>query len=132
MTLVPSLPPYMAKRVRQLDEVSYDLNNLYLNAQVIQWNPKNNLSAVGCRVEQIRPDIFFGEINIASENCPNLYLLKISRKQVSVNDDVKSKVLAQDIRDGRLVQVDEIKGEVQPSTNSAIYELNVKRTSEEP
>lgn len=78
LTLVPSLNPYRTPRTRQLDEIVSDLNNLYFNAQVVQWNASNPLSAVGCRVNGIRPDLVNGEITIAAEACPNLYSLRIA------------------------------------------------------
>ena len=107
ITLVPSLHPVETHRVRQLEEVTSDLNNLYLNAQIVQWNPANPMSAVGCRVGSIRADITHGEITIASESCTNLYSLRIVERN--------------------LEQVDSLTGEVQPSTNAAVYHFTVNR-----
>jgi hypothetical protein len=87
LTMVPSLYPYHLGRVRQLEEVAADLNNLYFNAQVVQWNRANPLSAVGCRVTGVRPNLVDGEITIASESCPNLYSLRISDQVRGTDDD---------------------------------------------
>jgi hypothetical protein len=126
MTLVPSLPPYDSSRIRTIEEVAADLNNLYLNAHVIQWNPTNNLSAVGCRVGHIRPDIVSGEISIASENCPNLYTLTLT--DLSPSRPVASaQELASRMIRGELENVTALQGEMQPSTNAAIYHFQIHR-----
>lgn len=132
VTLVPSLPPYVVKRTRQLEEVASDLNNLYFNAHLVQWNPKDSKSATGCRVEQIRPDIVNGEIVIASENCANLYSLRISAAEgdtssiPTANLNV-SAALAASVRAGTIGKVSQISGEVHPTTNASIYQLSVTR-----
>lgn len=139
ITLVPSIPPYVVPRVRQLEEITHDINALYFNAQVVQWNPSNKLSAVGCRVENIRPDIIRGEIQIASKDCPNLYLLKIADVETAKalnqangkipSDSELSAAVAESIREGKMSELPEIRGEVHPSTNASIYSLTVKRAS---
>ena len=133
LTLVPSLHPYIAPRIRQLDEVVSDLNNLYFNAQVVQWNAANPLSAVGCRVSGIRPDLINGEITIAAESCPNLYSLRITDGILSSADlgaarlsEVSSRMAAQ-ITEGKLDKIDSIAGEVHPSTNASVYHFVVAR-----
>jgi hypothetical protein len=138
LTLIPSLPPYYGDRVRQLEEIASDLNNLYFNAQVVQWNPANNLSAVGCRVENIRPDIIQGEIPIASSNCQNLYQLKIIDEEIErnitvgnekSNDRELAREVSRSIREGRITEVSEIRGEAQPTTNASVYNLVVRRVT---
>jgi len=116
LTLVPSLNPYVTPRTRQLDEIVSDLNNLYFNAQVLQWNSANPLSAVGCRVSGIRPDLLNGEITIAAESCPNLYTLRIGEGN------------SPQIAEGKLSSIDAISGEVHPSTNPLIYHFVARRT----
>jgi len=137
ITLVSSLPPYAVPRTRQLEEISSDLNNLYFNAQVVQWNTANKLSAVGCRIENVRPDILSGTIAIASENCPNFYSLKIADQGVVQDlengmalrtDGQESVVLASSIRMGRADKVAALRGEMHPTTNATVYEFLVKKT----
>ncbi|MGE4234106.1 MAG: hypothetical protein AB7F43_12330 [Bacteriovoracia bacterium] len=123
LLLVPSLPRYNAKRVRRLEEIASDLNTLSLNVQIIQWNPKNKLSAVGCRIENVRPDIVSGEINIASANCPNAFRLRLADTANLRN----SETVALDAKDGRISSVSDLEGEVLPSTNAAVYKLSAKR-----
>ncbi|MGE0634408.1 MAG: hypothetical protein AB7O96_18475 [Pseudobdellovibrionaceae bacterium] len=123
ITLVPNIAPYPVDRVRQLDEISADLNGLYFNAQVIQWNPANPLSSVGCRVENIRPDLSAGTISISSSSCANLYLLNITDLEHKEKDPDISRAIATQIRSGQVKVVKAIVGEVRPTTNSAIYKI---------
>jgi hypothetical protein len=81
ITLVPSLPPYLPGRVRTEEEIRSDLEKLHFNIQVVQWDSQDELSAVGCLVQGVKPDLINGEIQIASESCPNLYLIKIANPE---------------------------------------------------
>lgn len=133
ITLVPSLPATVHSRVRQLEEIASDLNNLFFHVQVLQWNPENPLSSVGCRIENIRPDLATGEIAIASANCPNLYKLSVVDSSLSelnqrFNVSELSSATAQAIHDGKISKLNEIRGEVHPTTNASIYTLEVKRS----
>lgn len=128
LTMVPSLYPYRADRVRQLEEITADLNNLYFNAQVVQWNSANPLSAVGCRVSSVRPDLLSGQITIASESCPNLYSLRISDQIYGASESApSSSAIAAQVADGRLSRIGALTGDVRPSTNATIYRFAAVR-----
>jgi hypothetical protein len=131
MTFVPSLPPYNSKRVRQLEEVSSDLNGLYFTVQVVQWSSENPMGAVGCRIENVRPNLLTGEVSIASEGCPNVYLLKIDDTVQHVSGDGDgsklSQKLAEDVLDGHLETLTELQGQMHPSTNAVVYSVNLKK-----
>lgn len=138
ITLIPSLPPATYARSRQLEEITSDLNNLYFHAQILEWNPTNRLSAVGCRVENIRPNINKGEIAIASSTCPNLYKLRIvdpeaehsvtTEENPTPKDSEVSNATAIAIREGKITELSEIRGEKHPTTNASIYTFSVKRS----
>lgn len=128
LTMVPSLYPYNQERVRQLEEVTADFNNLYFNAQVVQWNSTNPLSAVGCRVTGVRPDLINGEITIASESCPNFYSLRISDQVYGASDaGPSSSEIAAQVATGALSRIDALMGDVRPSTNASIYRFAAAR-----
>lgn len=133
ITLTPSLAPIPVNRVRQLEEIASDLNNLSLNAQVIQWDPNNTNSAVGCRMSGIRPDIVKGELAISTESCPNLYLVKITERGFSSsspeNSEVATRVAAQ-ILNGDILEIDSISGQVLPSTNASIFKFVANKVEE--
>ncbi len=125
VTLSPSLPPVTVSRVRQLEEIASDLNNLMLNTQVVQWDPNSANSAVGCRVTNVRPNIEKGELTISAEGCPNLYQIKIADRG---NGHPVS--LANQILSGSLYDVDSLNGQIQPSTNANIYKFTAYKTQE--
>ncbi|MBL7664636.1 MAG: hypothetical protein JNM93_05840 [Bacteriovoracaceae bacterium] len=133
ITLTPSLAPIPVNRTRQLEEIVSDLNNLSLNAQVIQWDPNNTNSAVGCRMSGIRPDIIKGELAISTESCPNLYLIKITERgffsSATENAEVAARV-ANEILNGDIFEVDSISGQVQPSTNASIFKFVANKVQE--
>lgn len=128
ITLVSSLPPYPSNRTRQLEEITQEINNLYLSAQVVQWSSENQLSSVGCRVTQIRPDMINGTISIASPECANIYLLNMnSVSQNAAKPFTLSKATASSVQKGKLKSIPSLTGEVRPTTNAAIYQLYVNR-----
>ncbi len=128
VTLVPSLTPFPVNRVRQLDEIAADINNLYLNAQIVQWSPDNTMTSVGCRVSNVRPDLVNGTISIASSECSNLYILNISNvKATATRRATASKTVASDIYKKKVKTVSALVGEVRPTTNAAIYDLFANR-----
>lgn len=151
ITLVPSLPPYTSGRVRQLEEVTSDLNSLYFRAQVTEWDPRSGLSGMGCNVENIKPDIKRGEVTIASSNCPILYELKISDPDLlrdaneesakaaatsgqpakPVSQTAIAAKLAKSISEGKLSSLPQIVGQAYRSTNASVYKLSATRTSQE-
>lgn len=124
LTFTPSMAPIAHTRVRQLEEIASDLNNLTMNAQILQWDPKNDATAIGCRVSDIRPDIEKGTLSISTESCPNLYSISITERSyqgtMSENSSY-ARDLSQQLLNGDLSEVDSIVGTVQPSTNAAIF-----------
>lgn len=125
-TLTPSLAPMNHNRVRQLEEIAADLNNLSLNAQILQWDPRNTATAIGCRVSGIKPDIEKGTFAISTESCPNLYQISITERSysgTSSENTSMAKKIAEQILEGDLVDIDSIVGTVQPSTNATIFKF---------
>jgi hypothetical protein len=133
ITLTPSLAPVPLNRVRQLEEIASDLNNLTLNAQVVQWDPNNTNSAVGCRMSGIKPDIIKGELAISTESCPNLYLMKVTEREfsgtASESAEMANRIAGQILR-GDTDEVDSIVGQVQPSSNASIFKFVATKVRE--
>jgi hypothetical protein len=132
IVLVPSLAPYAVKRVRSLDEISSDLKNLFFNVHIVQWNPENQLSAVSCRAEQIRPDLVHGEIGVVSSSCSNSYQIQLSEAEVFPDQSSAEKMavssgVAREIFSGKLDKVSELRGKIQPGTSAMVYEFLAKR-----
>lgn len=101
ISLYPNLPRYRGTRLRSQEEVQSDLTTLAMNAQITQWNPQIPAAGAGCRVENLRPDIVDGTLNIISSSCPSSYFLVLDRT--------------------------EIKGTAQPSTQPTIFDLQADR-----
>ncbi len=130
LTLIPSLPPYVTDRVRALDEIVTDLTNLHFNVQVVQWNPANSQSAVGCRIEKVSPDMANGEITATSESCSNLYMLQLSEDpNLGFSPGGRSMSLAAAVLEGKLGTVSHMVGRVQPTTNASVYEFSASRVT---
>jgi hypothetical protein len=128
LMLVPSLPPYRTERTRTLAEIESDLANLHFNVQVVQWSAGTPLSAVGCRIENVHPDIYRGTIEIASESCPNVYRLKLGGK--GEGGPKESEEIAQALLAGRQDTAGDIVGQMYPTTTAAVYQLSVSRVSQ--
>jgi hypothetical protein len=133
LSLAPSLPLYLTDRVRTLEELTADFNNLHLNAMIQIW--KNDEAAVSCTVEKIKPDVKNGEINIITEKCPNAYQFYIGdgvldRKHVLNHDLMKklsperilqAQILAGEVLAGARDDIPEMFGFIKPATNSQVY-----------
>ena len=133
ITLSPSLAPFKQNRVRQLEEITSDLNNLAMNAQILQWDPKNEVTAIGCRVSGIRPDIEKGTLAISTESCPNLYSISITERSYTgtmSENSAMARQISQQLLNGDLTEVDSIIGTVQPSTNAAIFKFVADKVME--
>jgi len=142
--LFPSIPPYQSDRVRRIDEVTFDLVNLYFNIQVLYWDSTDNLASAGCRFENVRPDLENGQINLASENCPNFFSFNITdiplNEETNVEEqdisgvlksalDGDSRRLAGEILDAKTSRTNNIVGEMQGTINSAVYLFSLKRVT---
>lgn len=133
LTFTPSMAPMNYNRVRQLEEIAADLNNLTINAQILQWDPSSDMSAIACRVSGIRPDLEKGSLDISTESCPNLYRILITEKSYAgsrtENIDVATQ-LSREVLNGRITSIDSLNGSVQPSTNAAILKFEAVKVQE--
>lgn len=127
VTLVPSVPPYRSSRIRSLEEIASDLSNLHFNIQIVQWSPSSPMSAVGCRIEEVRPDLVRGRIDIASENCANAYVMTLSEGALREAVSREAESIAEALIGGSQNTVSRIVGQVLPSTTASIYEFSVVR-----
>lgn len=128
-TFVPSLPPYKTDRVRAIEEIVADINNLYLNVQVVQWSSTQS-SAAGCKSENIRPDIERGEISIATSSCPVLYTLSLAiegEQAAPVDAGVRSTEVARRLLNGQQGSVAVIVGNGASVTHPEPFRFSVRR-----
>ncbi len=139
LTFTPSLPPYNSNRIRTMEEIASDLNNLYFNVQVTQWSDVGDMKAAlafGCVFENVRPDLKTGQINLAASECTSVYRLNLSDELDVVSPvDVKSRRergirLAEDILENRETNVTAMRGVRQVTNAARIFELSAKKIDE--
>lgn len=128
---VPTLPPYLGERVRELSEIESDLKNLYFNVQVLQWaKGANAKTAYGCRFASILPDMSAGTIGIASDQCSLVYRMALS--EPSRNGALKDLVaaapeVARALREKSLTAITRLVGTAQASTVPAPYTFDLRK-----
>ncbi len=133
LLITPTIPDYDVDRTRTLAELEYELQNLNLNIQIMQWNPNSQLSAVGCVLQNIKPDLKKGIMNLISEGCTNTYQLFLSDEPNDGDDFtdedilIQSRDLANQIKDGVINYVQDFKGKLRSSTNAMIYNFSLTR-----
>ncbi len=138
INFTPNVPIYISDdRSLTVSEVEDYLINQSFNIHLLSWDPSNNLSASGCQVEGVKPNLSSGEIYVSSEECSNLYLIAINdslvNSQQGYMDRYKAAVsgisseLSEKILNGETEVVDEIVGQMYPTTTSAIYSFSLKR-----
>ncbi len=128
LTFTPTLHIVETDRVRALEEIQEDLNNLYLNAQVVIWSDPDTIGANGCVFEKNRPDITTGKIQLVSTECPNRFAMKLTVPNTPSNErDLTSKLLAEALLSGTQNKVDYIYSQVNSKFNPNSYEITFKR-----
>lgn len=136
ITFIPSLPPYVANRVRTLEEVTSDLNNLSFTIQTTHWNSKGTTVAAGCIFAQIKPDYDNGQVVSAAENCSNIYKVNLYDSNENSEGDTpvktsvivkRSQMLAKKIFNKKITKVEEIYVVIQPTLLAKTFTTILKR-----
>lgn len=127
--IVRSLPQYTGVRSRQLSEIESELNNLSLYIHIVQWHPDDNATAVGCRINQVRPDMKTGLMTFSSTECPNMYTVFLSdlSSDGKMKPSEKSKNMAEMIVNHKIYSVEEMVGNVQTTSSSNVFKFTVAR-----
>lgn len=128
VSMTPTLHVEETDRVRELEEIQYDLNNLFLNVQVYLWRPSNGLGLMNCSFADIRPDTENGIIYLVSDNCKNTFTVHLTVRNTSERelDDV-SRRLAQAIKEGTQSDIDRLSIKATSTVNPANYRFEVRR-----
>lgn len=129
MTLVPTIRIIDSDRVRTLDEVQSDINNLAFTVQTATWYIKDNFAVGGCIFERVKPDIVTGIIHLASENCPNSFVVTLTSPETKADDRLNtSAILARDIINGNIELNDYLSVEASSKHNPQGWNAIIKRT----
>lgn len=78
LSMTPSIHVMEPNRVRSLEEIQDDLNNLSLISQVSVTDAKDNVGVGGCVYDKTKADINTGKIQFASSECPLRYVISLS------------------------------------------------------
>ena len=137
LKITPTIPLEDNDRVRTIEEVNFEIQTLGMNINIKQWNPTVPLSAVTCTVQNYRPDIQKGLINIISENCKNLYEFYISDNTLdilSLEVDVlrtealkESRKLASKVSVQAITKIDFFVGLFESAVSAKSYKLKLER-----
>jgi len=73
------------------------LISLSYGAHVVQWDPRNPLSSVGCRFEGLRPDLITGRITMISSACANTYFLVLQGTAINGTAQLSSNPVKFDV-----------------------------------
>ena len=135
MTFIPSLPPYTSNRIRTLEEITADLNNLYFSVQTTHWNSNGTAVAAGCIFSQMSPDYDNGQIVAATETCPNVYKVNMFDSSESTEESPintaelsrQSKILSKKISRKEIQKIEEIYIVIQPTLLAKTFTAVLKR-----
>lgn len=125
-----------SQRTRSIEELTYELSNLHLNVQVVEWSTvsENSEVAFGCVFEQVRPNIVDGVIHLMSQECKMSYQLFATElganaqlpSSSAVNTDF-SRGLAAAVVGGRLTEISAFVGRKQSNLSSQRFPLRVRK-----
>jgi len=134
--LVPSLPPYEAGRVRTIEELATDLNNLYFTVQIAITNKQTETTTMNCLFTQVKADYDGGRMNVASEGCYGLFFINLysstnARSSLQLEKPTvaeKSQNIAQKILSKEISRVDELFVEMVSTQAKKSFLMILKRT----
>ncbi|OQW53847.1 MAG: hypothetical protein A4S09_06420 [Proteobacteria bacterium SG_bin7] len=135
LTFIPSRPPYKPDRVRTVDELVEEMNNLFLTVQVTQWDPVDKDAIVfGCTYSQVRPSLLKGEINLApAGDCKSLFKIRVFETDPAIpspseNDiEVISGKISEEVLTAQRSTIPELIGVRQTEKTISILTLKVKK-----
>lgn len=85
-TSQPTIPLYIGDRIRTVEEVQADLNNLGLDSSIRFWDIKKPQAATGCQFSNIKAFYENGAYKLQSEACGNIFNIFISGKILDPKD----------------------------------------------
>ena len=119
-----SIPQFLPNRDRTVEELVHELNNLGVNAHILQWPTSSPYAAVGCIFEKVSPDYEKGTIDFFSKSCPSSYKLSIG--DIS-NGNSTSSSLSNSIMNRTNDNIEIISGKFQSSTSASPLEFKVQK-----
>ena len=122
LTITPSLPPYPnSGRVRTIEELEYELNNLYLTVETLE---KHENVVYGCVFDGLRPDMQRGTLQLVDESCVKTFSLRLSQPS---DVDVNSSDVAAQVYSGSMNDVLSIQGVSNSSVTGRQHQIRVTK-----
>ena len=127
-------------RPRSVEELAYELTNLHLNVQAVEWSALDNGSeiAFGCVFEEVRPNITDGSIHLMSEECKISYAFYAAElgnngqlPVATVIDANASRALASEVVAGRVSEIAAFTGRKQSNLASKRMPVRLKKVASE-
>lgn len=130
ITLVPTLRLVETGRVRTLEEIQDDFNNLMLIAKTAVWDADNNRGIDGCVFDKVSPGYVNGNIELASSICANSFSIKLTVPGTAKQDRaLVARKLADALFDGTESVIEYLHVDVSSKYNPEGYSTLVKKTN---
>ena len=113
---IPSMPIRFYNRVRNVEEIQYEKENLNLTVKVVVSSRRIENNAFTCVFEGHQPDIERGLMNLVRENCPNSLVLKLS-----------ADTSPSDVRTNRVNYVPSLRGTFSTRNSSTNFPIVLER-----
>lgn len=82
----PTIPLYTGERIRTVEEVQSDLNNLGLDSIIRFWNLKNPQAGTNCQFLNMKAFFENGSYKLQSADCGNIFSIFISEKNIPAKE----------------------------------------------
>ena len=118
----PTIHVVDTNRVRTLEEIQDDLNNLFLIAEVKISDLEGSIGAPGCVFQRVKPDIMSGIVRLIDSGCGNTYMVSVTVPGTSEDDRLNvSTLLAREILNGTQDEAEHLYIEVSSRLNPNGY-----------
>jgi hypothetical protein len=132
----PTIPLYVGDRIRTVEEVQADINNLGLDSAIRFWNIKKPQAATGCQFLNIKAFYENGAYKLQSEACGNIFNIFVGGKMIAPKDlgaiasaDIEGSAvrLAQSILVGQVSEVESVIVQMQSTVSGTTQTFQLQR-----
>ena len=128
VSMSPTIHVVDTGRVRTLEEIQDDLNNLFLIAEVKISDLEGSIGAPGCVFKDVKPDIMSGTVRLIDGGCGNTYTISVTVPGTSEDDRLTvSTMLAREMLDGTQIGANHLYIDVSSRLNPNGYGVLVEK-----
>lgn len=129
--IIPSLPIEFYSRVRTLEEINYEIQNLDLGLSIKVKNPRVINSSVSCMVSSYKStDLKAGLLNVLSESCKNILKMYLSidlESREASETKKRAKEIASELVSGEIRTIDYFDAIFEPKAGTDLHKVKLKR-----